>query len=350
MYRRIFVCQVLVANLSLWAAAPAHAQAPGADGGLEAIATARKATLSSLTAAIQRAAEGARSENAYDFPTSPYQRLIRAEKAFRDAEYPILRPLLKPTLVPTSQFERSDREIQARTLLGVGLYFEAQQVTDSAQRKKLLDAASLQFLEVLREDPFHALNPLIYPASVVELFAAVKAEHAAELELLRAELGGDANQAAQGLQTVYIEREVDRFSYAVNFLPFGLGQIQNDEPIQGTLFASSQVLALGLNIGSYWMVQNLRSPIDGKYEAGRGNSAEMARNWQAMQYIGLAAFVGLYVWSVIDSLADYKPYDVRIRTLDGPPPELSAGDSNAQRPSSASVGFEIDWNGIAIAW
>lgn len=347
MYRRLLVCQALVVSLCSLAATPLRAQTREAASG-EAPVRAQPllAARSGVHAAIQQASilasKHATPPIVYDFPDAPEERLARAERAFRDGEYPILRPLLKPTLVPTSQYSRAELTHSARILLAVGLYFEAQQVTGAAQRQKLLDEASAQFLALLRDDPFYSLNPMIYPASVVELFASVEAENSAELEALRDELREESAPDAQGLQTVYIEREIDRFSYAVNFLPFGLGQIQNDEPVQGTLFASAQVLSLALNIGSYWRVESLRSDVDGKYEAGRGNSAEQARNWQTMQYVGLAAFAGLYVWSVIDALADYKPYNVRIRTLDAPPPELSR--------DGLEPALKIGWNGIGFAW
>lgn len=350
MYRRLFLCHALAACLCSLGATPLWAQSPEPQSGTAptyaaASDAARIDVQQAIGSAAARAQKKAVPPKIYDFPKAPAKRLARAEKAFRDGEYPIIRPLLKPTLVPANKFRGPDQTTKARTLLAVGLYFEAQQVTDAAERTELLDAASLQFLEILRNNPFYKLNPMIYPASVVELFANVEAEHSAELDALRAELRKDSDPESQGLQTVYIEREVDRFSYAVNFMPFGLGQLQNDEPIQGTLFASAQALTLALNIGSYWRVEDLRSDFDGKYDAGRGNSAEQARNWQRMQYIGLAAFVGLYAWSVIDALVDYKPYTVRIRSLDTPPPELSTGSSDAPDPE-----LKIGWNGIGIAW
>lgn len=290
-------------------------------------------------------AQRAEQQAAEEFPPSPAERLARAEQAFRDAEYPLLRTLLEPTLLPTSQFSRPELELKARALLAVGLYFEAQQVIHSAQRDALLDAASLQFLELLRKDPFFTLNPLIYPASVVELFARVNADNATELEALRAAQSGEAEHTDHGLQTVYIAREVDRLNFAANFLPFGFGQFQNDETIKGVVFASTQAIALGLNMGGYWMVESLRSPIDGKYEGGAGNSAEAARTWQTLQYVGLGAFAALYVWSVLDGLLNYQPFSVRIRTLDEPPPELSAPQS-----PTGSVRLQMGWNGVGLAW
>jgi hypothetical protein len=281
-----------------------------------------------------------------DFPSAPSDRLEQAEKAFQDADYHHLRPLLVPTLEPDSRYSKPEEEIRARTLLGVGLYFEAQQVTDATRRRELLDRAQAQFLEILRKEPDHSLNALIYPASVAELFEAVKEEHAAELDKIRAERDeSNGNGAQKGLKSVYIERELSHRPYAGNFMPFGVGQFQNGEPIQGALFAGAQVAAIGLNVTGYTMIELLRDPETGRYEPGAGNAAEQARQWRVGQYVGLGLFVGFYAWSIIDALRDYRAHDVRIRTLDEPPPELASGDADDKGPS-----FQIGLGGLGLSW
>lgn len=347
MYRRTLVFQATLAALSLSAASPTSAQevAEDAERAHSARAGASVARQSVRNAQLQTELWKLESSDG-ELPLVPARRLARAEQAFEDGEYPMLRPLLQPILMPESQFARADLETKARALLGVGLYFEAQQVTDAAQREALLDAASLQFLELLRRDPFFTLNPLIYPASVVELFANVRSEHAEELEALRAaRTKGTPTGDQEGLQTVYISREVDQLNFALNFLPFGFGQFQNDEPIKGGFFAGAQGLALGANMAGYWMVESLRSPVDGKFEGGAGNSAEVARAWQTVQYAGLGAFAAIYIWSVIDALVHYEPYRVRIRTLEGPPPELSNGANEAR-----STSWGLNWSGLELHW
>jgi hypothetical protein len=291
----------------------------------------------------QPSPDDAREQN---FPSAPIDRLERAEKAFQDADYDLLRPLLVPTLAPTSRFSDADEEVRARTLLGVGLYFEAQQVTDATRRRDLLDRAQAQFLEILRKEPDHSLNALIYPASVVELFEAVKEENAAELDEIRAERDKtNGNGAQKGLKSVYIERELSHRPYAGNFMPFGVGQFQNGEPVQGALFAGAQVAAIGLNVTSYAMIELLRNPRTGQYDPGPGNSADQALQWRTAQYVGLGLFVGFYAWSVIDALRDYRAYDVRIRTLDEAPPELGGSDADDKGPS-----LQIGLGGVGLSW
>jgi hypothetical protein len=276
-------------------------------------------------------------------PSSPVERLQRAERAFDNADYDILRPLLEPVLVPDSEFRDRQQRRRARTLLSVGLYFEAQQVTDASQRRELLSAVQAQFLEILRDEPDFELNPLIFPASIVEQFEEVKEEHAEELEEIRlARASSQADQRDQGLQTIYIERQVDQRSLALNFFPFGVGQFQNRQPVKGAFFGSAQALALGANMAGYWMVESLRGP-DGYYEAG--SATQSARQWQTTQYIGLGVFAGLYAWSVIDALVTYEGADVRIHTLDGPPPEMNTGGADDKGAT-----FQIGWGGFGFSW
>lgn len=287
----------------------------------------------------------AKSAPEHNFPDDPAQRVERAERAFENSDFDLLDPLLEPLLVPESVFDEPSLEIRARTLYGIGLYFDAQQVTDAQARQKLLEGAEAQFLEILRTDPDHSLNPLIDPASVVELFESVKEEHAAELDKIRA-ARAPSNTAGgqQGLQTVYIEREVGFFAYGVNFVPFGMGQFQNGETFKGAFFASTQAAALGLNVASYWMIESLRSP-NGYFEPGSGNAADQAFQWRTAQYVGIGLFAGLYLWSVIDALLDYQPTRVRIRTLDEPPPELGGGETDDNGAS-----FQIGWGGVGVTW
>lgn len=323
MSQRLFTSLLLLLGVALYAA-PVHAQTPPPDGGTTQVKTA--------------------PTTEHDFPDAPAARLERAQKAFQDAEYDLLRPLLEPTLTPDSQFAQTESELEARTLLGVGMYFEAQKVTDAARRRELLDKTNEQFLAILRKEPDHSLNPLLYPASVVELFEAVREEHAEELDKIRAaQDNSDADAAAKGLKSIYIQREVDRRLYAANFFPFGIGQFQNGESVQGTLFAGAQVTALGVNVLSYLMIEATRGP-DGYYAPGSDQITNALR-WRTAQYVGLGLFVGFYAWSVLDAIRDYKAYDVRIRSLDEPPPELSAGEADDKGAS-----FQIGLGGLGVTW
>ncbi|MFB6265098.1 MAG: hypothetical protein ABEL76_15975, partial [Bradymonadaceae bacterium] len=227
------------------------------------------------------------------------ERLERAEKAFNRGDFDRIPPLLRPTLRPEPAFESESKIVRARELLGVGLFFSAQQATDAQTRSHRLEAARRHFLELLRLRPDYELDPLVFPASVVEVFESVRQAHAEELETIREARRSKSNASKHASKPLYIERNVRERSYAVNFLPFGLGQFQNDEPIQGGLFAGGQIAAIGIVVAGSAVIESLRNQ-NGRFSVdpnGRGHFSR-AFAWRRVQYAALGAFVALYGWSV----------------------------------------------------
>lgn len=272
-----------------------------------------------------------------DFPSEPGARLERAKQAYSRGEYQLLRPLLQPTVEPESAFDTIDREIEARQLYGVGLFFEAQQTTKRAERRDLLDRTRRQFLTILRQNPDHELDPLNYPASVVEVFETVREDNAEELAELKRQREGDGGEVET--ETFYVERNTRKRWFAINFAPFGMGQFQNGNRLAGILFASSQASMLALNGIAYVGTQRADTNEDGLYTAqGADSEFAVARSWRNVQWIALGTFGALYLWSTIDGIARYESEDVRIRSLDEPPPELSAAP-RAPRPPQVRIGI-----------
>lgn len=272
---------------------------------------------------------------------SPEERLDKARESFHDGDFARIRPLLEKILVPTSRLANPDERREARQLLGVGAFFEAQQVTDATRRRELLDLARSQFLEMLREEPDFSMDPLLYPASVVELFEDVLRENADELEALRAEQNTDGEGFS--VDTLYVERTVDENTFALTFFPFGIGQFQNGDEVKGTLFAVAQGLSLAINITSYLAIENLRDS-DGFYDTGvdgRSGAFSDAIAWRRALYGSLIAFGVAYAGSVVDGILHYKPQNVTIRALDAPPPELGG------EPSGTGLDLPLGWS---IEW
>lgn len=282
----------------------------------------------------------------HDFPSDPTTRLSMARHAFNTAEFDLLRPLLEPLLNPQSLLDELLDRQEARQLLALGLFFEAQQVPDASQRRTLLKAVRGYFLSILREQPDYTLDPLIYPASVVEIFESVREENREELHNIRAAQNAENfADTPPDLQMLYIEREVQNNHFALNFFPFGVGQFQNNSPVKGTLFAIGQGLALAINITSYLMIEYLRGP-DGRYEtsstAQGGNYAE-ALAWQRVQYSALGSFAALYAWSILDGALNFNGTQIRIRTLDAPPSELNVPTLNTGNGPGVTLGWSINW-------
>jgi hypothetical protein len=274
-------------------------------------------------------------------PDDPRQRVAMAEQAFHSADFELLRPLLEPLVEGPITLTDVNLRQQARRLLAVGLFFEAQQVPDATSRAGLLALAREHLLAILRDDPDSVLDPMIFPASVVELYEDVRQSNATELEdILRARRQTPRAQGYE-LQTLYIEREVRSNHLVLALFPLGIGQFQNRSPVKGTLFAVGQIASLTLNVLSYYMIERLRGP-DGTFDTRgdlRGGNYARALAWRNAQFSGLGAFAALYGWSLIDGLIHFEPYYIHIRTLDEAPPELAP--PTAGQPALHHLGWSL---------
>lgn len=276
------------------------------------------------------------------FPDDPADRLELARDAFRRTNYAVLVPLLAGLGAADTPFETIDERVEARELLAVGYFFQAQQATNATDRDALLEEARRVFLTLLRDKPDHSLDNLIFPASVVDLFEQVREDHAEELDALLAEQN-DVSGIGD-LQTIYIERTATRRIGWVNFLPFGAGQIQNEQYAKATAFAILQAGGLAVNATSYFVILNLRRE-DGttSTEGGTNSDYATALRWRQVLYGGLAGFGVVWALSIIDAWLNFEPENVRIRTLDAPPPELDGVSSGAGLDSVLPLGLSIEW-------
>jgi len=268
------------------------------------------------------------------------ERLQLAQVAFRGGEFNQIRDFVEPLLVPTARIEDSADRVLARQLLAVGYFYDAQQVTTQDMRSELLARASEQFLEILRERPDFVLDPLLFPASVVELFERVLLDNADEINALRVRSSDPENGA---VETFYVERRVQERNYVLNFAPFGIGQWQNDQQAKAMFFGVTQVLALGLNITSYIAIESLRGP-SGYYDPGpdrRSGDYADALTWRNVMYGSASVFVALWAVSIIDSLIYFEASDVTIRALDAPPPELLPPREGASLEAIAPIGWSV---------
>ena len=253
------------------------------------------------------------------------ERLLLAQKAFRNIQFGRLRGLLEPLFSPEVIISRGQGRLEARALLGTGLFFEAGG-DDPEADAALRGAAEAQFLALLRESPDYELDPLAYPTSVVEFFELTKQKHAPELEARR---GASQDQVppSAGLTSIYIERVVRRRNWGLNFMPFGVGQFQNGDDIKGTLLGAGQAAALTTNVAAFVWAQSIWRDVGGVFPRDAtgsrpGSQAQTVENLEAAMYISLGVFAALYAWSVADGLLLYEEEDVLLRTLDGPPQEL----------------------------
>jgi hypothetical protein len=278
---------------------------------------------------------------------TPKEALIRARAAFEELRLGAIRPLLEPILEPEPRLEDKADRLEARILLGVSLFIEAESLNDEEREKReeLLDLASKQFLEALREDPELELDSQLYPRIVIDYFESVRSENKDELDRLREKNGNGPNKTGIS-DTIYIERATRKHYKGLNLLPFGYGQFQNGHIARGTFYATVQAGALATNVAFYLRQYQLVYQVGGEFPLapdGSGASGEarlVADRARVGMYVSLGVFAAFYLLSVADGLYFYEPEKVEyLRTLPGPPPEL---DPNNRLPA-APMQFEWRW-------
>ncbi|MCA9524249.1 MAG: hypothetical protein KC609_24945 [Myxococcales bacterium] len=212
------------------------------------------------------------------------QTLQLAQNAFNFQEYDKAQKILADLLAKRARELSAEDENVARELLGA-CYFRSRQTS----------LARIEFTTLLVKNPAAHLNPFVHPASLINYFDELRKD------LIRRGVIQDvANKPKKKPSKI---REIWRYNtYALNFVPFGVGQFQNGQTSKGTLFAVFQGLALLTNITTYLYIETRL--ID---KRGIVTDARTARALQITQYASLGLFIGLVAWGIIDAVVYYQP-------------------------------------------
>jgi tetratricopeptide (TPR) repeat protein len=219
------------------------------------------------------------------------QELADARSRFRAGAYPDAIAALSALLYPQSRLSDPAELAEAHLLLGVS-YFETGR-RESAARE--LDSA-------LFLDRTLTIEAGLFSEDAVAFFDAKKKEleRRAQAEEERTRLARERAAIRRFLASAVV---VEKRNYLLNFVPFGTGQFQNGQRGKGMAFAISQGVLAGGSIGlaSY---QVIRYGLSGKVPR---EEVDAVRRIQVLQVAAGAAFYGLWVWSVVDALANYEP-------------------------------------------
>ncbi len=222
----------------------------------------------------------------------PRQQLDKARDAFRKKDCASAVEPLKDILYPQERLADRDSLFEARVMLGACF-------ADSGDR----DGAKVEFEKALQLKPREVLDSLYYSERAVRLFDDTKAdiENRAKKDQELRELQAQRERIENALKNTRLYKQNP---YALNFAPFGLGQLQNGQPVKAALFAGGQVATLGASVGIWYYLVNkygIRStnvlPDDGP----------RVLRLQQIEIGAGVAFFGLYAWSVIDALRHYEP-------------------------------------------
>ena len=221
----------------------------------------------------------------------PSDDLEKARIAFRQKDCSSARPKVTSVLYPDSTLADPNEEFEARVMLGACM-------VEAGER----EAAKKEFEKAIRIKPREPLDPASYSDSARRLYDDTRAdiENRAKKdeEIRKLQEQREALEAYRKSLRIYRETP-----YSVNFLPFGFGQLQNGDTLKFALFGGGQLVTLGTSAGIWYYLVNKYGIRSDQVPT---NDGPTVRRLQQVEIVAGVAFLGLYAWSVIDSLRHYE--------------------------------------------
>jgi tetratricopeptide (TPR) repeat protein len=254
---------------------------------------------------------------------APLDDLRAAEHAYIYGDYRLVIDSVRPLVEPNILLAAATDQVRAYELLGLAHFYLGEK-----------DEARKAFERLIRLDPEHRLDPLVVPPAAIDFYDKIQSGLAGELRAEREAFERrrrEEEEAKRRANTVEIQREYRRNSKLVAVMPFGIGQFQNGDVALGATFLASELAAIGLSVGFFVAVEDLRQTD------GRVAHADLPRaeSMQRAQLISGGAAVGLMILGAAHALLTFKDETtVQERTIrPGPGP---AG-------APAGLSLEMTW-------
>jgi hypothetical protein len=183
------------------------------------------------------------------------------------------------------------------------------------------EKAKAQFSMLLALDPKHKLDPEVFSPALVEFFEEVRTETGLALQKSdEPRRGGSEADAAKkpdasGGASAAAELKPGRANppLPLAFVPFGIGQFNNRQPVRGALFAAAEVGLFATAITTYLMFNGLKVPDDQRpascnMDAACFRNQDDADKASTLQTIYLVTFwTGLVVTAlgIVEALVSY---------------------------------------------
>ncbi len=225
---------------------------------------------------------------------APTDDLRDAENSYLYGDYPRVVAKLTPLVEPELRLADPDNVARAFELLGLAHSYLNQP-----------EPARKFFAQLIRFRPDRRLNPMLVPPTTIAFFDQIRAELEQDIEKERAALRKAREDEAarrQAMSTTKLLVEKRRNSRLVAAVPFGVGQFQNEDALWGATFLGSEVLGVGLSIGFFAAVEQLRQPSGQFLREDRAQ----AESLQQAQLLSGAIAVGLMVAGVIHAQVTFQ--------------------------------------------
>jgi tetratricopeptide (TPR) repeat protein len=259
--------------------------------------------------------------------TTPREAFDRGRTAFARAEYQRAIEILHPLLYPEVLLDSEGEIVQAHRWLGVSYLFENR--PEEARR---------EFHKLLALRPEFRFDPLFDPQRVVDFFNGVLKETQTEIAEMDArrrkreqELAARRERDAKLAVQPPVVLRYERHSNVINFIPFGAGQFQNNQPGKGWAFltveaalAAVSVGALATNLALYGLEPRRKCLVmqtEGSCPLIDHSEETNSRRLTQLQVVSGGLFFAVAIWGVIDALRNYQ----RIVPIADTPPTPSGG-------------------------
>lgn len=248
----------------------------------------------------------------------------RGRTAFLRGQYQRAISTLHPLLYPELRLESEEEVLVAHRMLGVSYLFENQPEQARVEFRKLLELA-----------PDFRFDALLDPPRVVEFFNEVARQQQSELGDIEVRLKKREAELARRSSQV-LERRIERRSLPLAFVPFGVGQFQNQQPRKGWLFLGVEgVLAttslaafvtnfamFGVNPARACLVPVVpQNMLPGECPTDKIDHSDesFSKNLTRVQVVTGALFFATAAVGIIDAIRNFRSEVVLSETLAGPP-------------------------------
>ncbi|MFH0902595.1 MAG: hypothetical protein V2A73_18350, partial [Pseudomonadota bacterium] len=193
-------------------------------------------TLLAIVPLVLTLGVGARTVNA----SGPSENLSRARGEYERGEYQRTIDILYPLLYPRALFRNEGEIKEAHFLLGVSHFYLDQR--NQAQR----ELTALLFL-----DPEYRLDPVVDSPDVYAFFEAIRKELREKLDAMTEQKRQEEARRRQPSREVVIERTYTNEPSWLNWLPFGLPQLERGDRNTGVLLLSLELSLGATSVGTF---------------------------------------------------------------------------------------------------
>lgn len=218
-------------------------------------------------------------------PISAEDRLKLAESAMLYQDHKKTVELLEPALYPEPSIQDQKLLAKAWEYLGAA-HFWLGDVT----------AFNREMTSYLMIDPKAELDPFYYPPDMVMAFNTLR-DRLLEMGVIgRADAPKKEEKPAEAM-AVLVKKTRTELDPMSCWLPFGVAQFSENRAMSGAFFFTTQVLALGVNAGSW------------AYMSMNDGGGSLRGEAIVTMYGSLAVFAGLWIAGIIDAKSHFRQFE-----------------------------------------